>query len=219
MALVHDRLISGKIFSPRHGVFLTHHVGIDKREFMVHFWVRMKGNYRRYSSYGTALLILTVVWGIWNESFGYKTVLEGFVLSILVLVLTNRFLLKAPYQERYRIDAFTTLRYVGVLIVEIFRSGIHAIHITLTDRINVGVVDLPTTVSDPLIGTLVASAITLTPGTVTVDYDRTRFKVIWIDCVTNDPLEAGESIKGGFERVFERSVDRSGENHADGEDR
>jgi multicomponent Na+:H+ antiporter subunit E len=147
-------------------------------------------------------VFLTIVWGIWNESFGVRTMVEGGVLSVVVLVATNRFLLRGAYHNVYRISPVTFLRYVGVLLVEIFRSGVHAIYVTITDRINVGVVDLPTEVSDSLVGVLVANAITLTPGTVTIDYDRKRFKVIWIDCVSTDPHEAGEMIKGSFERVF-----------------
>lgn len=96
------------------------------------------------------------------------------------------------------------LKYVVVVLVQIFRSGIDAIYITVTDRINVGVVNLPTDVDDPVVGALIANAITLTPGTVTIDYDRNNFKVIWINCVTTDPVRAGQLIKEDFEQVFRR---------------
>lgn len=154
---------------------------------------------------------LTVVWGVWNESFSVRSLLEGAILSVLVLAVTGRFLLRKRYHDLYHISPFVFLRYVGVLLVEIFRSGVHAIYVTITDRINVGVVDLPTEVRDPLVGVLVANAITLTPGTVTIDYDCERFKVIWIDCVTTDPLEAGDMIKGSFERVFPLDVRTGGD--------
>lgn len=160
---------------------------------------------RRFGSFLIAVAALALVWGVWNESFAYRTIVEGILLGALVLVLTNRFLLRDSYEIRYHIHPLTALRYVGVLVIEIFRSGVHAIFITLTDRINVGVVDLPTSITDPVVGVLVANAITLTPGTVTIDYDTRRFKVIWIDCVTADPEEAGEMIKGSFERVFVQS--------------
>ena len=164
----------------------------------------MNGAARPIRSFILAVLVLVLVWGVWNESFSLKTIVQGIVLSVLVLVITNRYLLRTAWHREYHISLRTALRYLGVLIVEIFRSGAHAIYITVTDRINVGVVDLPTSVSDPLVGVLVANAITLTPGTVAIDYDGARFKVIWIDCVTSDPDEAGEMIKGSFERVFSR---------------
>jgi len=111
-------------------------------------------------------------------------------------------LLKQSYQECYRISPLVLLRFLLVLTVEIFRSGIHAIYIMLTDRINIGVVDLPSPIVDPLRGVLVASAITLTPGTVTIDFTPGNFKVVWIDCTDSDLAAAAESIKGRFERAL-----------------
>lgn len=150
------------------------------------------------------IAILTLVWCIWSESFSPATLAAGFSLSIIALMVTNRALLNHTYQKRYRLSPVILVRYVLVLIFEIFRSGVHAIYITLTDRINVGVVDLPTEITDPLTGVMVASAITLTPGTVTIDYSPGKFKVVWIDCSTTDPEEAAEAIKGNFERVLMR---------------
>jgi multicomponent Na+:H+ antiporter subunit E len=66
----------------------------------------------------------------------------------------------------------------------------------------VGVVNVPTEITDPFQGVLVANAITLTPGTVTIDHREGMFKVIWIDCDTNDPVVAADRIKASFERVF-----------------
>ncbi len=145
---------------------------------------------------------LTLVWCIWSESFSLQSVIEGLVLGSLALIVTNRLFLGRAYENLYRISPITLIRYVLVLIVEIFRSGVHAIYITVTDRINVGVVDLPTKIHDPLLGAMVASAITLTPGTVTIDFSPGTFKVVWIDCSTSDPVQAAEEIKGSFERVL-----------------
>lgn len=153
------------------------------------------------------LLVLTgglaFVWVVWKESHSLGTIVEGILLSSLAIFVTSRYLLKARYEEVFRLNPLTALRYVIVLFVEIFRSGVHAMHVTITGRINVGVVDLPTKITDPFRGVLVANAITLTPGTVTIDHKRGTFKVIWIECLTTDPDEAAEMIKGSFERVFE----------------
>ena len=152
---------------------------------------------------GMAAGVLTLVWCAWNESLAPTTILVGLGLSLLSLVVTNRFLLKAPYHEVYAMDLLTALRYAGVLLVEIYRSGIHAIRITVSGRMNVGVVNIPTRITNPLHGVLVANAITLTPGTVTIDYRPGSYKVIWIECATADAREAAELIKGSFERVFD----------------
>ncbi|GAB6091171.1 Na+/H+ antiporter subunit E [Spirochaeta dissipatitropha] len=146
--------------------------------------------------------VFTVIWCIWSESFALSVIAQGLFCSLAALFIVNRFLLRGQYQFRYSVKPAVLIKYVLVLIVQIFKSGFDAVYITLTDRINVGVVDLPTMIDDPLVGTLIANAITLTPGTATIDYDTKRFKVIWINCTTTDPIIAGEIIKADFERVF-----------------
>lgn len=165
--------------------------------------------------FAVVVVLLTAVWCAWNESLTLSTIVTGLVLSTLALIATNRFLLKARYQEVFSVRPLTIARYVAVLLVEIFRSGVHAIRVTLTGRINVGVVNIPTAITNPLHGVLVANAITLTPGTVTIDYSPGTFKVIWIECSTDDPDVASQTIKASFERVFanpatSRSPDNGG---------
>lgn len=164
-------------------------------------------------SFLLVLLLLVATWSIWNESVSPQTLATGLVLSLLALLTTNRFLLKGRYQDRFSVSPKRVLIYIGVLFVEIFKSGVHAIHVTITGKLNVGVVNVPTEITDPVEAVLVANAITLTPGTVTIDHRPGMFKVIWIDCDTRDPEVAGERIKASFERVF-RSDDS-----ADGEER
>ena len=155
--------------------------------------------------FSVAVVLCTAVWAVWNESYTVRTFIEGAVLSVLVLFITNRYLLNATYHTVFKLDPLTVLRYVGVLITEIFRSGVHAIYVTLAGRIDVGVVELPTTITNPFHGVLIANAITLTPGTVTIHHGEGIFRVVWIECLTDDADEAGEMIKGRFERVFTRA--------------
>ena len=157
---------------------------------------------QRTSRFAITVACLTLVWCVWNESVALHRVLEGIGLGTLGLLLTNRFLLKEVYQDRYAVGFTRVLKYIGVVIVQIFVSGIDAIWITVTNRLNVGIIDLPTDISDPFRRVLVANAITLTPGTVTLECGEKTMKVVWINCVTGDPEEAAEMIKGSFERVL-----------------
>lgn len=158
---------------------------------------------QKHGLFTVFVLLGTAFWAIWNESIAPGTLIVGTVLSWLSLTITNRYLLRSPYQEMFRIHPARLLRYIGVLILAIFESGIHAIYITITGRIDVHIVDLPSQLKNPFHGVLVANAITLTPGTVTVDHQPGSFKVIWIESVTDNLAEASEMIKGRFERVLE----------------
>ena len=149
------------------------------------------------------VLVGTLFWAIWNESVAAGTLIMGVALSWLSLTVTNRYLLRSRYEELFRINPIRLLRYIGVLILAIFESGIHAMYITLTGRIDVHIVELPTKLKNPFHGVLVANAITLTPGTVTVDHQPGSFKVIWIESVTQNVEEASTLIKARFEKVLE----------------
>ncbi len=164
----------------------------------------MHSRFQSAVGFGVAAGVCALVWAVWSESFAPRTLIEGLLLSALALWVTNRFLLRGRYQERFHLPPLVLLRYLGVLLTEIFRAGVHAMAVTLRGRIELGVIDLPTRLTDPLHKVLVANAVTLTPGTVTLDVGDGFFKVLWIDCRTADPEEAAESIKGRFERVFRR---------------
>ena len=171
----------------------------------------MRTMVHRGGEFLSSVIVLTVVWCIWNESFAGRTVTEGAIFSAVAVFVTNRWLLKGSYFRQYAIGPFTVLRYLLVVVVAIFRSGFDAIRVTLTGRLNVGIVDIPTEITDPFRAVLVANAITLTPGTVTIEHSPGSFKVVWIDCVTHDPEEAGEMIKGNFESTFLQSPVSEGE--------
>lgn len=157
---------------------------------------------RRSLTLAAYVLVGTLLWAVWNESIALHTLLQGGVLSWLALTLSSRILLQSDYPSLFHLHPLTLLRYMAVLVVAIFQSGIHAIRILITGRMHLGVIDLPTNIKNPFHGVMVANAITLTPGTVTIEFEEGVFKVVWIDCRTSDRQKAGERIKGRFERVF-----------------
>lgn len=163
----------------------------------------------------SALTVCTLVWAVWNESYTLRTIVQGALFSWIALVITNRYLLRAPYQGLFGMSPLRVARYIFVLLQEIYRSGVHAMHLTIKGKIDVGVVDLPTAIQNPFHAVLVANAITLTPGTVTIDYRPGSFKVVWIECTTSDPDQAAEMIKGRFERVVAARADQGLEKRAD----
>ncbi|MFW6368938.1 MAG: Na+/H+ antiporter subunit E [Spirochaetota bacterium] len=157
---------------------------------------------QRVKSHILAIIVLVVVWCIWNESFEPVIVAAGVLFAATALIITNTLLLRGVYEQRYRLRFVSAVRYVLVTIVEVFKSGVSAIVLTLQGRIDPCVIEITTDGSYPLRAILIANAITLTPGTVTIDYSEGNLKVIWIHCATNDPEIAGEMIKGSFERAL-----------------
>lgn len=148
----------------------------------------------------------TIVWMIWNETLGLYTLIEGMIVSLICFGIVDSFLLSANYGDIFRIKPLTLIKYLSVLFISIIQSGIHAIHITLSGNMEICAVSFPTNTKNPFHGMLIGSAITLTPGTVTLDYSGDSFTVIWIERPTEDPLEAGEIIKGSFEKVLSKEI-------------
>ena len=75
---------------------------------------------------------------------------------------------------------------------------------TISGKINPGVVDIKTNLKDDYSISILANSITLTPGTVTIDKNGNKLKVLWLDVQTRNPKKAGKIIKGNLEKRFEK---------------
>lgn len=159
--------------------------------------------------------MLVLVWCIWNESFTPVVIAAGVIFAEIALVITNGILFRGVYEQSYHLKPVYAVRYVLVTIVEVFKAGVSAIVLTLRGQIDPCIVEITTDSSYPLRGILIANAITLTPGTVTIDYSEGNLKVIWINCETGDPELAGELIKGNFERALGAPSPSSSSAHKD----
>jgi len=146
--------------------------------------------------------LLTIVWIVYNESADLATVGVGVVLGFLALILTDKFVLKDDYRENYHINMIAILKYIPFIFLQIYISGFDAIYRVFAGHVNVGVVEIKTKLPNEFQRSLLSNAITLTPGTVTLDQEDENMTIIWLDCSTPDPDEAGESIKGSFERIL-----------------
>jgi len=166
----------------------------------------LTGMIRNMGSHVRLVLLLTGVWIIFSERFDAETIAFGVVGSILALLATDRLVLKGSYAERYRVRAHRIVGYAARLLIAIYVAGFQAIWRMLTGRVNVGIVEITTTLEDPFAISLLANSITLTPGTVTLAQEGRRLKVIWLDCRTHDPQIAGPEIIGPFERLLEGTV-------------
>ncbi len=153
--------------------------------------------------------LLTIVWVVYNESANLATVGLGVVLGFIALILTDKFVLKDDYRENYHVNMIAILKYIPFIFLQIYISGFDAIYRVFTGHVNVGVVEIKTKLPTEFQRSLLSNAITLTPGTVTLDQDEEDMTIIWLDCSTPDPDEAGETIKGSFERILLPSKDRT----------
>lgn len=115
------------------------------------------------------IFVLTVVWLILFEKINLLIFISAIIVSILVVIFTDRFLLKGNYEHSYMIGVGTLLRYATRLIYEIYLAGIDVIPTIITGQADVQIIETKTKLTDELLIDTLANSITLTPGTVTTD--------------------------------------------------
>jgi multicomponent Na+:H+ antiporter subunit E len=154
------------------------------------------------------MLTFTLIWVILNEKLGWQQIVTGCILSLAVLAFTNTQLLMEDYRHIYSIRLYTLIRYFIYLIGQIYKSGFTAIARIIRGHDAVQFNDYASTLDNDLSLTLLANAITLTPGTVTVDLDNQVLQVLSFEDVSTSKKRHGadsqQSIRA-IERILQRS--------------
>lgn len=124
-------------------------------------------------------LTLWLFWIILTSSLSVQSLLVGLLVSFLVVlfVFDKQTQLKSSF-----VSLAGVLRYVKftrVLLVEIFKANIDVAKIVLSRKLDIQpqFVRIPLVVSKQSNQILLASAITLTPGTLTVDLNEDGYVI------------------------------------------
>ncbi|MBM7562219.1 Na+/H+ antiporter subunit E [Fusibacter tunisiensis] len=157
---------------------------------------------KRIVYYGQLVALFSLFWVVLFESLSFWVLISAPIISILSLILSEKYLLKANYYDLYYFNIFWLLKYTVVLFTEIYKSGFSIIPNILSGHANPGIVDITTEVDTNIGIALIANSITLTPGTITMDVSGQKLKVLWIDPETYNPTMAGLIIKGRLEKLF-----------------
>lgn len=143
--------------------------------------------------------ILTIIWSILNGKLSLFVVLSGIVCSVLVLRYTDRFLLGSSYHKVHQFKVLNMIKYFFFMIKSIYVSGFQMIGMIITHNINPSMVEIETDLEEDFQRTLLANSITLTPGTITVELNGNKLKVLWINKTTDDPEAIRKAISYDIE--------------------
>ncbi|SFC51922.1 multicomponent Na+:H+ antiporter subunit E [Alkalibacterium subtropicum] len=132
------------------------------------------------------IIILSVVWVVLFEELSFATLFVGLLMAVLVVLFTDRFLLKGNYEHSYMIGLFTLFKYALRLLVEIIMAGIDVIPNIITGKADVQIIQCETKLKDELLIDLLANSITLTPGTVTVEKSGSQLRVLALNAPAKD---------------------------------
>ncbi|MCI5753119.1 MAG: Na+/H+ antiporter subunit E [Clostridiales bacterium] len=147
------------------------------------------------------MYVLTfVLWLILNARLTWEVAGMGLVLTALFGVFFGCFL---DYRPRNELRAwrrfFLMLGYVGLLIREVIKSNLAMIDIVWDKSVPVAptLITFDVPLQTRFCRMLLANSITLTPGTITVSVDGSRFTV---HCLSRSMIEGIES--GGIARLL-----------------
>ena len=140
------------------------------------------------------MYVLTfVLWLILNARLTWEVAVMGLVLTALFGAFYGCFLGYRPRNElRVWRRAFLMLGYIALLIREVIKSNLAMIDIVWDKNVPIDptLITFDVPLQTRFCQMLLANSITLTPGTITVGIDGTRFSV---HCLSRSMIEGIES--------------------------
>lgn len=143
-------------------------------------------------------LLLAVLWLLMVNSFSVAHMLLGLALGLFIPFITRAFW---PEQARVQ-HLLPLLRYFLVLLVDIVRSNLIVARRILwyPNQLTPGFVTFPLELDDDFAITILASTISLTPGTVSAHYDSEAGTLLLHALHVTDEDELVRDIKKRYEQ-------------------
>lgn len=152
---------------------------------------------------------LLVFWILLNGSLQPGTLAVGLAVAALIVVFFRGTLSVLSGHKLTLPALWATIRFVGYFLKELVKANVHMAAIVLDPRLPIDPAIVATRVklTDPVARLLLANAITLTPGTLSVQYKGDTLYVHWVVAKGTDTETATREIVAGFERYLEAMYD------------
>lgn len=145
-------------------------------------------------------ILIAVMWMFMQSSYTIGSFIFGYIIGLFALFILRRFLVSEFYLRR--VWAFVKL--IMLFIVELIKANIDVVKVVLKPRLNhkPGIIAVQTNLETNLEITLLAALISLTPGTVAMDFSDDS-KTIYIHALdAPDKDEFIDDIHNSFERAI-----------------
>ncbi len=153
---------------------------------------------RRDVFYVTYTLVLTGVWIVLHDKPSWPVFAAGVAVSVLSLLFTIRVLQPDPPLAVHSLHLIILVRYLAALVIQIYQSGFQAIWKIVRREESVRIERYDVTLEDELPLVMLANAVTLTPGTVTL---ATENRTLLILCFAPADPSLPSGIKPGIEKM------------------
>lgn len=159
---------------------------------------------RKFLANVETIFFFTLIWVILNEKASLSTIITGVVLSFCAILFTNRYLLLGDYKRSYSIGLFQLIHYFIFLVYQIYKSGMSSIPIILSSKHKVQIVEYESDLTNDLAICMLANAITLTPGTVTIDKSGNKLHILQFDLSDGKQENTDFKVLHQFEKILSR---------------
>ncbi len=138
-------------------------------------------------------LLLLSFWLVLTPNITVESIIIGMIVSALVVLYSQNLLFEKQEIPIYKMANFINMiKFIGVLIVEVFKANIDVAKIVLNPSLPIQphFIKVPMMLKNDFNKVIYGNSVTLTPGTLTVDITEDAFI---IHALTNDAAEAMEN--------------------------
>lgn len=145
-------------------------------------------------------LLIAVIWMFLQDSYMMNTFIFGFMIGVLILYLLRRFF----DFDFYFIRVIAFVKLMWLFLKELVKANIDVVKVVLQPKLKnkPGIIAVDTILETDIERATLAALITLTPGTVSMDFSADS-KTIYVHTIdVDDRDEMVAEIKGTFEKAI-----------------
>jgi len=154
-------------------------------------------------------LLILCMWIAFVWSFALPDLIAGGVVAFLVVWMFSDIFPKEIGRLLHPIRFFWLLLFLPVFIWHVIKSNIDVTYRVFHPEIPIrpGIVKVKSVLKSELAKTFLANSITLTPGTLTVDFIDDNLYIHWINIISDDPEIETKLIVSKFEKFLKKIFD------------
>ncbi|MCC5892300.1 MULTISPECIES: Na+/H+ antiporter subunit E [Exiguobacterium] len=144
--------------------------------------------------------VIAIMWAVlWNSYTGVDFLL-GYIVGIFILFVLRRFLHFDFYMRR----VFAAFKLIALFIKELIMSNIDVVKVLLSPKFDIepGIIEVPTQLKSDWELTLLASLISLTPGTLSMDFSEDKKSIFVHSIHVPDKEQMIREIHDTFEKAI-----------------
>lgn len=160
----------------------------------------------RLVRFAATFAALAAAWLLFAPSLEPASIAAGLASSALVAAATYGVFIEEHEAARHMVAPriLPALAYPFLLAATMYASSARVLATVVTGKTSPRLVHFRTRLRSDLARVALATSITFTPGSISVDLDEDHLLVHWLKATTRHSRKAGEELKGGLEAAIGR---------------